>query len=499
MSAEREVKLSVPAGFVLPDLADVHGVVPGPAETLRYATVYVDTEDLRLARWGVSLRHREREGWTLKLPSTGVGAMVVRDEIVFEGDPRTVPPRAADLVQAYTRDAVLRPVVRMRTLRRRTELRDAEGQHIGEMVDDEVSVMEGPRVAARFREVEVEATDALPEATLEAILERLRDAGASPTDGAPKYRQALGARSSSPPEIVEPELDDEASVAEVVRGAVAAAALRLMRHDAGVRLGEDIEDVHQARVATRRLRSDLRTFRDVLDPEWDAALREELGWLGGELGTVRDLDVQLDRLRGRVELLPQEDRAVGEQLVADLERRREEARVHLLAAMRSGRYPALIERLIAAAREPAVLPDAGPAPASLALGAVMERPWKHLKGSLDGLGDDAPDADLHMARIRTKRARYAAEAVAPVFGKRARAFAKAAAELQEVLGEHQDAVVAQAWLREAVVGEAAGGETRKAFVAGELAAVERAAASEARTRWRGAWKALSRKRLRFWP
>ncbi len=365
---------------------------------------------------------------------------------------------------------------------------------LAEVVDDEVSVMDGARVAARFREVELEMREDVERTLVDAIVARLREAGASPTDGTPKYRRALGARASAPPEVVVPELGPEASVGEVVRGAFAASVVRLLRHDAGVRLGEDIEDVHQARVATRRLRSDLRTFRDVLDPDWDAALREELGWLGGELGTVRDLDVQLERLRGRVAVLPEEDRPVGERLVAGLAGRRAAARDHLLEAMRSQRYLALLDRLVAAAREPAVVPEAANAPGVMALAAAMERPWKHLRGSLEGLGEDAPDADLHVARIRTKRARYAAEAVEPVFGKRARDFAREAAALQEVLGEHQDAVVAQAWLR----GSAAGGG-RRAFVAGELAMLERQAAAAARGRWRGVWKRLARKRVRFWP
>jgi CHAD domain-containing protein len=494
MSTEREVKLSVPAAFALPDLSDLESLVATPAEPRRYQTVYVDTEDLRLARWNCSLRHREGEGWTLKLPPTLEGVLVVRDELAFEGEARRVPPQASDLLRAYARGSELRPVVRLRTLRRRLELTDAQGVPLGEIVDDEVSVMDGARVATRFREVEVEVQPEAPAAVLDAIVARLRESGASPTDGTPKYRQALGARASAPPEVLVPELGPEASVGEVVRGAVAASVVRLLRHDAGVRFGEDIEDVHQARVATRRMRSDLRTFRDVLDPDWDAALREELGWLGGELGTVRDLDVQLERLRGRVTALPAEDRPVGERLVAGLAARRDAAREHLLAGMRSERYVALLDRLVAAAREPAVLPDAASAPAIMALGAVMERPWMHLKAALDGLGEDAADADLHMARIRTKRARYAAEAVEAVFGKRARAFAREAAALQGVLGEHQDAVVAQAWLREMAAG---GG--RRAFVAGELAMLERQEASAARGRWQGVWKSLSRKRLRFWP
>jgi CHAD domain-containing protein len=124
---------------------------------------------------------------------------------------------------------------------------------------------------------------------------------------------------------------------------------------------------------------------------------------------------------------------------------------------------------------------------------VMRQPWARLRAAVEALAPDASDAELHEARIRAKRLRYAAEAVAPVFGKRARGFARAATELQRVLGEHQDSVVASAWLREVAVSGA-----RTAFVAGELAASEQAAAAAARAAWPAAWKALARKRLRFW-
>jgi CHAD domain-containing protein len=493
MSQEREVKLAAPPAFTLPDLGAVDGLTVVPRESQRFQTVYVDTSDLRVARWGCSLRHREGEGWTTKLPPTLVGSLLVRGEYAFEGEARRVPPAAADLLLAYTRGEDLRPVVRLRTVRRRIELGDAYGTPVGEVVDDEVSVMDGARVAARFREVEVEILPDVPEATAETVVAVLVEAGAEPTDGTPKYLRALGARVSSTPEVAVPELGTDASVEEVIRGAVATSVVRLFRHDAGVRLGGDAEDVHQARVATRRLRSDLRTFRDFIDPDWDVSLRGELGRLGGELGTVRDLDVQLERLRSRVAMLPEEDNAVGERLVDGLIRRREEVRAHLLEAMRSDRYTRLLDRLVVAARHPAVLPETAGAPAALALGQVMERPWKHLEDTIDAFPPDPNDADLHMARIRAKRVRYAAEAIAPVFGKRARTFARTATELQDVLGAHQDAVVAQMWLREAA---ATGG--RRAFVAGEIATIERRAAEEARTAWPGIWKRLSRKRLRFW-
>ena len=108
------------------------------------------------------------------------------------------------------------------------------------------------------------------------------------------------------------------------------------------------------------------------------------------------------------------------------------------------------------------------------------------------LGPTPPDEALHAVRIRAKRARYAAEAVAPVIGEDATAFARAAAKLQTVLGEHQDSVTAQEWLRSV---RATG---RRAFVAGELIAMERQAGQKARDDWPKTWKALQRKRVRKW-
>jgi CHAD domain-containing protein len=139
-----------------------------------------------------------------------------------------------------------------------------------------------------------------------------------------------------------------------------------------------------------------------------------------------------------------------------------------------------------------VLEDVAAEPAAAVLRSCLEGPWNHVKKAVKQARDETSDASLHAVRIRTKRVRYAAEAVSPVFGKRAEAFADAAADLQDVLGDHQDSVVTRAWLREAAEGGA------DAFVAGELAALEAQAAAEARAAWPKAWKALSRKRLRFW-
>jgi CHAD domain-containing protein len=492
VNLERETKLQVPAGFRLPELGgDGLEAVARPAE--RLVTTYVDTPDLRIARWGSSLRHRKGEGWTVKLPAAGEGgSLLARREHVFEGDdPRKLPVAAADLVRAFVRGADLGPVARLQTKRTAVELRDELGRSVAQVTDDEVSVMDGRRVGARFREVEVELDPGSSADVAEALVARLREAGAGSVENISKLRRALGPAAGEGPDVVIDELAGDVTVVRVVRRALAESAVRLIVHDPGVRVGDDPEDVHQARVATRRLRSDLRTFRDLVDASWAGPLRDELKWLGSALGEVRDAEVLRDRLRSRASRLPDAEQFEADALVDGLEATRAEARDALLGSMREPRYVELLDSVVDAAHDPRVVDEVASSPARELLAPVLERPWKHLETAIDHLDSDPSDEALHAARIRAKRVRYAAEAVAPVFGKTARRFAETAADLQDVLGEHQDAVVAGAWLREARA-------TEHAFVAGELAGFETQAAGEARGEWPAAWKALSRKKLRFW-
>src|SRR5438128_1843946 len=173
-------------------------------------TVYYDTPDLRLARWGVSLRRRAGEGWTLKLappPSAPgkPGVVLERDELTFQGSTTKPPEAALDVVRAYVRKAELVPVARLSTVRRRVRLVDATGTRVAEVVDDEVSVRDGRRVAARFREIEVEvpssngAEGADPtEGIIAPLVTRLRGAGAGAPDPTPKHIRALGPRAIAP-------------------------------------------------------------------------------------------------------------------------------------------------------------------------------------------------------------------------------------------------------------------------------------------------------------
>jgi CHAD domain-containing protein len=398
-------------------------------------------------------------------------------------------------VQALARKAPLQLAARLNTARHRVMLRDRDGEQIAELVDDEVSVLDGVRLAARFRELEVEFADAASDGLVERVAGRLRVAGAGDPEQIPKIVRALGPRALDPPDLVEPaELDFASTPREVLRAAVASSTKRLVANDPGVRLGDDMEAVHQARVATRRLRSDLKTFRRVVDPDWDAVLREELKWLGSLLGAVRDDDVLLERLEGRVDDLPGSDRDAGTRLLESLRDHRARARAELLDALRSERYLLVLDRLLAAARD---IPPGGEAvDLDLELGDLVRKPWKKLRKAVRKLDDDPPDEELHAVRIRAKRCRYAAEAVVPAVGKQAKKFAAAVEEVQEVLGEHQDAVVAGRWLR--AHASDGGGRVENAFVAGELAAREDAAAAESRAEWPASWKRAKRASLRRW-
>lgn len=494
MRTERGVRFCVGPMFRIPELS---GVLEGGSEVRepaqRFLTSYLDTSDLRLARWGCALRYRSEHGWTVELPEPDRHPLEPR-ELRFDGGPARPPGEAMDLLRAYVRSAPIRPAARLQTVRTTTRLRDDDGGALASIVDDEVSVLDGRRVAARFREIEVKLSDGARSEVLDPVVTCLMAAGAEETAVLREPARALLPLSGEPPDIVPVRAGRSATVREIVCSSIAASAIRMLRHDAGVRLGEDPEAVHQARVAVRRLRSDLRTFRSLLDPAWTAALRQELGWLGQELGVVRDLDVLAERLRLAVMRVPDADAETAPKLLERLRSARAAARADLMSAMREPRYVDLLDRVVEAANEPLVLPEAAKQPAAAAMGRLMDGPWMHLERACSELDPASTDAELHHARIRAKRVRYAADTLAPLFGARARKFSRRAAALQEILGKHQDAVVAIAWLRR----QATGTTAAVAFTAGELAGVEARDQASARTAWSHAWERLDSRKVRFW-
>ncbi|MGZ8754402.1 MAG: CYTH and CHAD domain-containing protein [Acidimicrobiia bacterium] len=488
---ERELKLNAPAEFRLPDLSvSGLGVVAGSRRYLD--AVYYDTEDLRLTRWGCSLRHRTNEAWTVKLPPVGDGDLQERLEVRFEGRWDQIPSGAQALVRVYTRRAPLREIARLRTIRKPLYLIDGLGRSVAEIVDDDVSTYRGRGPAGRFREIEIELADGADEEILEEIVLGLRAAGAGSITRMSKLARALGPAGLQNADVVVVEPGDDPSVAAVVEAALARSVHRFMAHMPGVQIGEDPEALHHARVATRRLRSDLRTFGLLLDEQWVASFREELRWMGGALGTVRDVDVLAMRLEATSKRLPAGDLYPLGVMRTMLHAERRKRRAILLEAMAQDRYLELLDRMVDAANHPRLLPSAQQASRDDLLDLVRA-PFEWLKQTTLELPAEPPDPDLHRIRIRAKRVRYAAEAVAPAVGKKAIRFAAAAAALQDTLGELQDSTVAYAWLSQAAQLHPA-----VSFTAGQLAGLEVVRAESARVGWRAAWQELDRSKLRSW-
>ena len=258
-------------------------------------------------------------------------------------------------------------------------------------------------------------------------------------------------------------------------------------HDPGTRLGTDTEELHQMRVAARRLRAVLRAARPMFSPEPIDALREELAWLGRALGGLRDLDVMRDHLRGQLGTLDAPDRGAGLGLLRRLERERMEARERLLAELDSPRYLSLLDRIEATIAHPPVVDPA------VSLAGVAARAFRKLRKTVKRLPEAAADSDLHLVRIKAKRARYSAELSVPVAGRPAERFIGRVKRLQDILGEHQDAAVAEKWLR-GMATEASG--RRTGFVAGLLVERQRARRLATRAAFEEHWPEVQRRGAR---
>ena len=291
-------------------------------------------------------------------------------------------------------------------------------------------------------------------------------------------------RSSEPVTV-----DPAGTPVEHVRAALDERLRALLAHETGTRTGEDIEDLHQMRVAVRRMRATLKAARPLLDAAWADDLRAELGWLGGALGPVRDLDVLLLRLRQEIASLPAAEEAAGALLLDALEGERATARAAMLEALTAPRFFALVERLAGTVGAPLPTPDQAGSDQH-ALVDLVRAEARRLRRAVERAGDDPPDEVLHALRIRGKRVRYTGELVAPSLvgapnGKAVKRLLSATAALQEVLGDHQDACVAEQRIRGLLANLDATPDT--VFVAGRLVEREIHRAAEKRREWWAAW------------
>jgi CHAD domain-containing protein len=276
------------------------------------------------------------------------------------------------------------------------------------------------------------------------------------------------------------------SAVHQLRAALDTRLRALLAHDPGTRVGEDPEELHQMRVAVRRMRAMLKAARPLLERAWADGLRAELGWLGRALGPVRDADVLIDRLRTHAVAFGDTGRNAVEILLEALMADRETARAEMLAVLSSRRYSALLRQLAGAVSRP--LPAATGHKGTTPLVELVHVEYRRLSKAVRAAGEDPPDEVLHALRIHGKRLRYTGELAATSGRKPLRKLVESTVALQDVLGEHQDACVAQHRVLLLLDGLGDAADISVAFAAGRLVEREELSRIETRRAWLAAWQ-----------
>lgn len=495
-----EYRYDIQADAALPSLGEVDAglTVRGPVET-EFEAVYFDTADLALARHGATLRQRaggEDERWHLTLPAGGETCAEFREPL--GDDEHSVPEPLLAAVRAVARGRTLTPVVIVRTKRTERHLLDGDGRDVASVADETVNAERlGPSASVlTWREVHVQSIDG-EQALLEALRRQLESGGLRPAPArstlARVLDESLLTAASAP---LSPKSPAGTVVAQYLREQIH----ELISRDRGARA--DVPDaVHKMRVATRRLRSALATYRPLLHPDGIEPLREELAWLGAVLGEPRDAEVLRDRLRVAVSGF--DDELVLGPVTARIEtemiKRHSAAHKALIQALDGDRYLHLLDDLEALVETPSFT-DRGRRPARRELSRLVTHACRRVDRAAVAAehaeGTAAHPVRLHDVRKAAKRARYACESVSPVFGPPARRLAGRMETVQEILGEHQDSVVASQIIRELAI--AACGARENSFTFGVLHAYEADRAASALQAYAPALRACQKKTVRRW-
>ncbi|ONI67263.1 CHAD domain containing protein [Kribbella sp. ALI-6-A] len=485
---EIETKYDVDEHAIVPALHELPGVdrVEQPVE-LALEAVYFDTADLRLAANKVTLRRRtggEDDGWHIKLPAAR-GRLEIQHPLGRAV--RNVPIQVLRAVRVHVRDHDLVPVVTLATRRIVHRLLDAEGEVLAEVSDDHVTATVDGEQPATWREWEIELVNGGSE-LLEAAEPVLREAGATPASGPSKLARALGDRV---PRRETWELPSKPTTADLFRAYATEQVQAIHLRDPEVR--RDLPDaLHKMRVATRRLRSALATYRPVVDREVGDQIRDELKWFAGELGGARDAEVLREHFLVAVSEQPSElvmGRVAG-YIDDHLRAVYKEARTQALEALESERYFRLLDTLDGLVAAPPLL-DAE-TKAKKQVPELLKHDLKRMRRCVKRAENAATlaeqDHELHETRKAAKRLRYAAESAVPLLGERAAELVERAKHVQEILGDHQDSVVARDLLRRLAVQQHLDGGNP--FTLGRLHAAEQYRGDRSREEFLKLWPTI---------
>ncbi|MBA2693370.1 MAG: CHAD domain-containing protein [Rubrobacter sp.] len=452
-----------------------------PSGEKEMSDVYLDTDDWRMFRAGYALRIREKGGEieaTMKLVASSFdddGGVKKRREIsesLSSNDPFELPKSGGPVgerVHALVGQKSIRTLFEVRTKRKTYEaafdvdgaggdgvdgeaasLAESVAATVAEVALDETEIPVGDGAPAVLRRVEVEVESGTTDLVSPFVEELRRGCRLTPSTTS-KFEAGLLASELSPP--VEPDFGPTEVSSSMPVGEVAYAVMRgqfgkFLAHEPGTRIGEDSEELHDMRVTGRRLRAAMQIFKDAL-PVRSKKLRDELKWISGVLGEVRDLDVQLEQLEEWISDAAPDDREPLGELRDVLEERRTKERRAMLRALDSRRYAKFVETYSAfLVRGPArrseyarrTVREVGP--------ELITKRYRKFRKAGDVVEKGSPAEDYHELRKRGKRLRYALEFFSKIYGKPATDLTKSLKSLQDVLGDHQDAEVAMSQLRE---------------------------------------------------
>jgi CHAD domain-containing protein len=446
-----------------------HGTIDGltlePRSTQQIFDTYLDTDDWRIHRAGFALRVRSGTGTgsgtteatlkSLHSASTEVADRRELTETLNSSDNEAIRESIGPVgtrVCAVSGARTLLPLFELRTSRQRFAIRKSnEARQLGEIALDEtvISRPHGEPQASMLR-VEVEALTESHE-PLRSLVKTLRSHCALEAASDTKYSLGLKSVGLAPPapEFAATTVDASMTIVEVAMANLRRYLAAWHLHEPGARLGDDPEELHDLRVAGRRLDAVLRQFQSFLPPEY-LSIRKTFKTVLSALGHARDLDVALGELQNFRRKLPKSERQGVEPLKEHLTSERGRARAQMLSVLDSIWVQKNLQELASLVTAPGATSEApgdasGPSSAGLALHAAPElirRRFRKLRKRADLLGADSSTEEYHEVRGQVKKLRYALEAMATLYGKPAVDMVRALRRWQENLGLQQDAAVA---------------------------------------------------------
>ena len=446
--------------------------------TRRIRDTYLDTPDWRLHRAGYTLRARAVDGeheLTLKSLADAVDGVRTRLELTQQLRRGTADlagwPHGpvVDRVRLLVGRHSLEPLFRVNTRRRAYALQLNGAALSAELALDDTSIPVADGQPVRLQRVEIELAPGARRRELQSFVRQIRTGSHMRPAMTSKFEAGLAAAALRPIDL--PEVgptDGGPLVHDVAYSFLRRHFLRFLEHEGASRLGDDPEGVHQMRISARRLRAAVQLFAPYL-PHRFGFYRRELRWVAGALGAVRDLDVQLIQLAEWTTDMQPADAAALQPLAAILEKRQRRARVRLLRTLNSRRYARLVAGLTGSLRRGPTrhTPGRRVQVAGLAPSLIKRR---HRRVLRDGkrLKPSSPPAEFHRLRIQSKRLRYTLECLDDVYPKSMPRLVRRLADVQDVLGLHQDADVAVIHLRELIDEQAETFSPRALFLLGRI-------------------------------